>query len=625
MKIHYLIIVICSLLSLTAFAQGPKNTTLENPNGSQKIRYTIEKSPLSSDSNVDFGAYVNDGKLYFLSDRKTWPISWTDENQQPFLDLFVVDLATGLNPQFAGTKINGKFNEGPICFSKDGSRVYYTRDYEAKNGEKSTDGSINLAIYTAKIKEDKWEDETLLSINNLNYSVGHPVLSNNGKYLYFSSNKPGGKGGTDIYRAKVLSDGNVGEIEEIVGEVNTPADELFPSIGSKDELYFSSTGHEGMGGLDIFMAIYKGDTYTRVTNVGYPVNSNKDDFAYVSGNTNKGYFSSDRDSTDDIYNFVLVIPFRFVPIISGVITLEDIANQGGITVELMDMNENVLKSEVTDAKGNYTFDLEEESQYNVRYSYEGYDPQDIKISTLGDGFGLTNDIVMKKDNGVDIRLKLIALKTGLAVEGATVTMIDNQTNKLFMSQLSGPAGSVSQPMLNLEELDSIDLTVKIAKEGYLTKEVRFQYTLETMTDISLDEIFGNALKMNRVGIKTGIDASLLIDINPITFDSTGFNITPDIARELDKVVAFMNENSTMQIKLRTHTDSRGKSADNLVISEKRAKASVTYIISQGISSSRISGRGFGEKEIINHCRDGMECSEDEHGENSRIEFIITKN
>ncbi len=623
---HYLIIGICSILGLNTFAQGPLKGSSE-PKTPQKIRYTVEKSPLSTDQSVDFGSYTNNGKLYFLSDRKTWPVSWTDENERPFLDLFVVDLATGLNPEFAGNQINRKLNEGPICFSNDGSRVYYTRDYEVKVGEQSIDGTVNLGLYTAKIKGGKWENETELSINNIDYSVGHPVLSNNGKYLYFSSNKPGGEGGTDIYRAKVLSDGNVGEIEEIVGDVNTPENELFPSIGSKDELYFSSTGHEGLGGLDIFMAIYKGDTYTRITNVGFPVNTDKDDFAYVpgKGNSNKGYFSSNRDSTDDIYNYVLVVPFRFVPIISGVISLEDAATKGGINIELLDMNEKVINTQVSDEKGNYSFDLAEESQYTVRYTYEGYDPQNIKISTLGDGFGLSNDIVMKKDNGVVISLNLSALKTGLAVEGATVTMIDNLNNRLFLSQLSDPAGSVSEPMLKLEENDSIDLTIKIAKEGYLTKEVRFQYTLKTMNDISLDDFFGNALKMNRVGIETGIDANYLIDINPIYFDSARFAISEEIGRELDKVVAFMNENSSMQIRVRNHTDSRGTTTDNQIVSTKRADAAVSYIKSKGIAGNRISGRGVGEKEIINHCRDGMDCSEREHRENNRMEFIITKN
>ncbi len=625
MKIHYPIIGIWTLLGLIVQAQGPMSSSVDSPKGPQKIRYTIEKSTLSSDDYVDFGAYTSNGKLYFLSDRKTWPVSWTDDDQQPFLDLFVVDLKTGLKAEFAGTKINGKLNEGPICFSKDGSRVYYTRDYVPKNREKTADGAVNLAIYTAKVKANKWEDEKQLSINNIDYSVGHPVLSNNGKYLYFSSNKPGGEGGTDIYRAKVLSDGNVGEIESINGDVNTKGNELFPSIGSKDELYFSSNGHEGLGGLDIFMAIYKGDIYNRITNVGYPVNSDKDDFAYIPGEMNKGYFSSNRDSTDDIYSFDQVVPFRFVPIISGVISLEDAATKGGINVELLDMNEKVINTQVSDEKGNYSFDLAEESQYTVRYTYEGYDPQNIKISTLGDGFGLSNDIIMKKDNGVVISLNLSALKTGLAVEGATVTMIDNLNNRLFLSQLSDPAGSVSEPMLKLEENDSIDLTIKIAKEGYLTKEVRFQYTLKTMNDISLDDFFGNALKMNRVGIETGIDANYLIDINPIYFDSARFAISEEIGRELDKVVAFMNENSSMQIRVRNHTDSRGTTTDNQIVSTKRADAAVSYIKSKGIAGNRISGRGFGEKEIINHCRDGMDCSEREHRENNRMEFIITKN
>lgn len=596
-----------------------------NGAGPNQQHYTIERSDLSSEDHTDFGAYVNNGKLYFLSDRKSWPVEWTDENEKPFLDLFEVDLKSGLKTVFAGPRKNGRFNEGPICFSKDGKRVYYTRDYDGKKGREGIDGAINLGIFTAVVKGDKWVDEKRLSINNFNYSVGHPTITNDGKYLIFSSDMPGGKGGSDIYRAPILDNGDVGKAEPIPGEVNTSGHELFPAVGSNDELYFSSNAHESIGGLDIFMSLLKKDFYIRVSSVGYPVNSEEDDFAYSPGEGNKGYFSTNRDGNDDIYSFVQVVPFRFVPLLAGSLTIEEMSSKAGIKVDVMDQAGNtVLQSQLTDDKGNYAFDLEEEKQYLVRYSMEGYDAVEVKVSTKGDGFGLKNDFEMKKDNGVEISLLLIANETGLAVEGATVRMIDNKTNKVFVRRLSDPTGRVMQPMLELKEGDSLDLTVKISKEGYLTKEVNFKYKVETMQDIALDEIYGNALKMNRAGLEEGIDLSSMTDVEPLRFAPGSSALDFDITRQLDKIVAFMKENKSIRIKLRSHTDSRGEAKDNLKLSKDRAKVAVDYIISEGISSSRISGAGMGEKEIINHCRDEIECSEKEHMENARTEYIITK-
>lgn len=621
MKRHQFLIGLFSVLGLSVIAQGPMDGYLESTNPPEKNRYEIEKSAYSTTEFADFGAYFHDDKLYFLSDRKTWPVSWKDEEDQPFLDLFVADLENG-GVEFAGKNKNGKLNEGPICFSKDGARVYYTRDNDAK---KAKNEAIQLALYTAKVKDGKWIDEQKLSINDPDYSFGHPVLSSDGKYLYFCSNQPGGLGGTDIYRTTVLSDGNVSkEMELLPGDVNTPGNELFPAIGSNQELYFSSTGHKGLGGLDIFMALYKGDRYTRVTNVGRPVNSPKDDFAYSQGKSNRGYFSTNRDGNDDIYSYHLRIPFQFVPIVSGIVAIEDSESKEGVVVELLDLNENVINSQVTNAKGNYSFDLEEEKQYMVRYSKEGYDPLDIKVSTKGEGFGLANDITLKKDNGVEISLQLFALKTGLAVEGAKVRIKDNLKNKVFLQKLSDPSGRVAEPMILLKEGDSLDLSIRIAKEGYLTKEVRFQYKLNTMEDIPLEEFFGKALKMNRTGIALGDKMSDLIDLNKVEFEDGVEIVTPQVADELNKVVTFLKENPSIHIRLEAHTDSRGDAASNMTLSTKRAQSCKSYLQIKGIESYRISTRGFGEKEILNHCKDDVECTEEEHLENQRVEVVITK-
>ncbi|MFK7783762.1 MAG: OmpA family protein [Crocinitomicaceae bacterium] len=597
----------------------------EDGNVPDQQHYTVEKSPLSSDDHTDFGAYVNEGKLYFLSDRKSWPVEWTDENEQPFLDLFQVDLKSGAKTQFAGPRKNGRFNEGPICFSKDGTRVYYTRDYDGKKGSVSSEGKINLGIFTATVKGDKWIDEKELSINDYDYSVGHPALTNDGKYLIFCSDMPGGQGGSDIYRAAIKENGDVGEIERLPGEVNTPGHELFPAVGTNDELYFSSTGHESIGGLDIFMALLKKDFYIRVTSVGYPVNSENDDFAYSPGESSKGYFSTNRDGSDDIYSFNQVIPFRFVPLLSGELAIEGLKTKAGVQIDVLDeTGTTLIQSQVTDEQGRYSFDLEEEKQYLVRFIMDGFDTEERKVSTKGDGFGLKNDFELKKDNGIEISLELIANKTDLAVEGALVRIIDNKTNKVFVRRLSDPEGKIMQPMLELKEGDSLDLTVKISKEGYLTKEVRHEEVITSMNDISLDELYGNALRMDRAGLEEGTDLSSMTDIEPLRFENGGAKLDFDITRQLDKIVVFMKENKRVRIRVRTHTDSRGDDKTNLKLSKERAKVILDYLIEEGISSGRLSGTGFGEKEIINHCRDGIECTDKEHLENERTEYIIIK-
>jgi outer membrane protein OmpA-like peptidoglycan-associated protein len=146
-----------------------------------------------------------------------------------------------------------------------------------------------------------------------------------------------------------------------------------------------------------------------------------------------------------------------------------------------------------------------------------------------------------------------------------------------------------------------------------------------MQDVMLHELYGNALKMNRVGIELGVDISSVIDVEPLPFKEGSADVKYEVMVELDKIVAFMVENPTISIRLRSHTGSRGSSRDNLDLSSRRARAAVDYIVAQGIQSSRISGVGVGEKEIINHCRDGVDCTEGEHKENERTQYIITKN
>src|SRR5690606_19602121 len=128
------------------------------------------------------------------------------------------------------------------------------------------------------------------------------------------------------------------------------------------------------------------------------------------------------------------------------------------------------------------------------------------------------------------------------------------------------------------------------------------------------------VKMEKIEI--GLDLNDIIDLNPIYFDYNRDIIRPDAAIELDKIVKVMNDNPKMVIELGSHTDSRGSSKDNIKLSERRAQASVKYIKERITNPDRISGKGYGESKPVNDCVDGVECSELQHQENRRTEFII---
>ncbi len=160
----------------------------------------------------------------------------------------------------------------------------------------------------------------------------------------------------------------------------------------------------------------------------------------------------------------------------------------------------------------------------------------------------------------------------------------------------------------------------LSKDGYISKTVTLNDALSQPGQIDLQE------KMDITLVRLDLNADLgkLYDIKPIYFDLGKYNIRPDAAVEMDKVVSIMKENPTIEIDLGVHTDARGSSASNARLSEKRAKSSVDYFIKQGISKSRLTLKGYGETQLINRCADGIKCTEEEHQQNCRTEFKITK-
>jgi len=204
-------------------------------------------------------------------------------------------------------KVNSDYHDGPVSFNAFGDEIWVTRTgNETIKDKKSKEMKRNLKIVKLTMKNDKWDDETEFKHNNPNYSVAHPSLSDNGKTLFFISDMPGGMGGTDIY-VSYLQNGSWSEPQNLGPTINTLGNELFPFTHIDGTLYFSSDGHAGLGGLDIFYSTFLGDSWKKPTNYGSPVNSTGDDITFITSLDNStGYFASNRyggKGSDDLYYF----------------------------------------------------------------------------------------------------------------------------------------------------------------------------------------------------------------------------------------------------------------------------------------------------------------------------------
>lgn len=331
-------------------------TFVSNPNylpelkGQAKL-YDIAKSDISSDK-TDFGAVLtNDNNVYFASARNTSKRN-SNFNDEPYLDIYKATYnANGtISDAVAVDNLNTRWHDGPASITNDGNTMYYgsesfnEKEFTKDKAKNSKFGKIYL--YKATKEGDKWANSKPLPFNNKEYDVRNPSISKDGKTLYFSSNMPGGFGGEDIWKVSVNGD-EYGTPENLGAKVNTEANESFPFITDDNILFFSSNGKTGFGGLDVFkMDLNKG---SEAMNVGEPVNTSKDDFAFTYNTTKKvGFFSSNRDGNDDIFKADPICNFKSFIVVKDEITGKEIE---GATVQILDNDKKNLVANVTDSKG----------------------------------------------------------------------------------------------------------------------------------------------------------------------------------------------------------------------------------------------------------------------------------
>ncbi|MCR4030468.1 MULTISPECIES: OmpA family protein [Flavobacterium] len=583
---------------VAAFEKDLKN--LENVSAIGK-RFEIKNLAINT-PNSEFGAVKYNDKLVFagvklktnLFDKK---YKWDNKT---YLNLVAIPLkninsADSIVHYFAKELKTG-MHESNAVFTKDGKTIYFTRNNSKNKRKKKDDKKIsNLQIFKAELVNGKWTNVTSLPFNSPNYSTEHPALSADEKVLYFASDMPGSLGSFDIYSVNI-NKGAFDTPKNLGSEINTNKREQFPFVSADNKLYFSSDGHLGYGSLDVFVAEINGNEYSKPVNIGLPLNSNSDDFAFnIDSNTKEGFFASNREGGkggDDIYQFKEIkdlIVEDCKQFIAGTIT--DVDTQLALenaTVLLQDSENKILNTITTSVDGKFSFTVPCEVSYKIVAFKENY-TNASKILTLDKTRDKVNDASL-------------ALRSLEAIKKEEKQIAENKRKQEII---------IEEENKKKAELAAIELKQKEKK----AKEAEI-----AAAEVKKQEKVKEILAQEKDVVKD--KDRLLIKTDPIYFDYNMWYIRKESKVVLGRVVELMKKYPGMIIEIGSHTDSRGNAKFNEDLSQKRANSTREFIIQSGIEAKRITAKGYGESVPIIKCKTDDACSEEDHELNRRSEFVI---
>jgi outer membrane protein OmpA-like peptidoglycan-associated protein/tetratricopeptide (TPR) repeat protein len=579
----------------------------------------------------DFGiSFYKHNSVHFCSNRLPDHYvkhvdNWTKGNFLQIYEASRKDSASDFDTPklLKGKKVNAKFHEGNSTYSERMSEMYIDRsNYNSRRAFPAGDRTVKLKIFKVGYlaDQDAWSQAVeAVPFNDKEYSVGHPSLTADGKTLYFASDKPGGYGGVDLYVTTREIGGEWTTPVNLGPKINTSGDEMFPFIAEDGTLYFSSNGHTGLGGLDIFSATAvktgnKITSWNEPENLGYPINTNSDDFGYIIAADNKsGFFCSNRpggQGDDDIYSFSK----------KGII-LNGIVYDAATTLPIKDAKvvmkeEEVEKGQANTGKdGDFSFPAIPGKTYKFYATKEGYIPNNVTVA-VKDKPDLVK-IPLIAEAGINLEVTVIDKKTRDPLVEAKVKLVNLKTNK----------EEVCSTDKDGKCMFTLDPDTRYRLEGSKeTGEPDTKYLTVTATTTTEGKkapaTLYQLLELEKV--RKGV----AIKIENIYYDLDKWYIRPDAAKELDKLVKVMLDNPTLEIELSSHTDCRATAKYNASLSSKRAEAAVQYIASQGVDIKRMIAAGYGESRLVNKCEcEGkvvVPCTDEQHQENRRTEFKILK-
>ncbi|MEX1132713.1 MAG: carboxypeptidase regulatory-like domain-containing protein [Flavobacteriales bacterium] len=575
-------------------------------------RGTVRAVPINS-SEADLGMSVLDELLLFSSargegagGRRTY--AWDGEH---FLNLYSALLKgeSAEEPMVMRKDVNSRYHDGTVSYDAKAKRMYYTRNnihYGVLS--KSERGELNLGIYytdvvTGEFGEPLWSSLIMWEHNDAEFSNGHPAVSPGGERLFFVSDRPGGFGGTDIWFCEKLGE-TWGAPQNVGPKVNTSGNEMYPFLRADSTLFFSSNGHAGLGGMDLFSTRLRSDGPGKVFHLGYPMNTRYNDHGIMLINDSTGFFSSDRPGgmgSDDIYGCTIRPPMVFM---AGRV-IDSVTRQPieGASIVLKDGDGQHVKRYTLESAegGRFSMNAEYHERYLLVANMNGYYQVEMPVNTDEDPL---NEIVVEM-----VKYDYAAVgtifhgETGKPLDGVAVVLTDGNGNKIAES-ITDATGRYQFPLK-----PESDYRIKADKEGFFKQSAKITTKGKPSAAITTDmRLF--PLVVDQV-----------VRLDNIFYDFNKADIREDAALELDKLVATLQENATVKIELSSHTDCRGKDAYNLSLSQRRAKSAVDYIISKGIAKDRVVSKGYGKSKPSEDCK-CEECTDEQHQNNRRTEFKV---
>ena len=525
--------------------------------------FQAQMKPLSSNTiSADLAPAILGNGLVFASSRKS-QMSFKKVHAldgKVFLDLYTGERTPGgdvpeLKP--LSLSVNSEYHDSNPAFSADGNTLWLSRN--GQNGStvlRNENGVNNIQLYHADRDGKGWTTPVPFKYNDVNWSTGQAAESSDGKLLIFVSDRPGGFGGTDLYYCERMETGDWSEPKNLGAGVNSQGNEMTPYVHKDGTLFFSSDGHFGIGGMDLFMCTMNGTEANEVFNLGAPINSRYDELSLNMDTSGSfGYLSSNRPGgagDDDVYRFDLQEPY------------------------------------------------DAETFFNERYAEEGQEQGET-------------------EEGVFTMLRKLAIRVVDGVDGSPIEEVELIYDEDVLSGakvIQGRSDQNGQIALSLPVDLGVKKSILLQHEDYLPKSIELN-EFSFATDGDLDYLTVEMFEKGK-----GIDLTQAIGLENIHFDFESWTIRTDAAKQLDRVVHVMNTYPDIRIELISHTDARGSTGYNDVLSALRANASEEYLLSKGVDPSRLSSRGMGETKPVNHCIDGAKCSEEDHQLNRRTEFIV---
>ncbi|AFL84011.1 outer membrane protein/peptidoglycan-associated (lipo)protein [Belliella baltica DSM 15883] len=630
-------------------------------------------------SGSDMGMSVDRNKnMYFASDRgavtptekpairldlnNIYSEEKYDFNDREFFRIIRKDTSGNLTELNTGNEEVLHFSDPSFMHEK--GLMFYTVTRRITKAKKTPEFAVGTEIYYSKIDESGMMSEHQAMPFNAatKYGVMHPFVDEEAKRIYFSSDMSGGQGGFDLYYVSYDEDLNFGTPTNLGSEINTGKNESHPyRVG--DKLYFSSNGHPGLGGLDVFKADYSESQIGNVTNMGAPINSNRDDFAYSITEEGKRYLSSDRtggQGLDDIYS----IEALNKKLIARVKDCDDNMITESFTAILTEKDNRGTIETTRGADGSLNADLNPESNFELKISKKGYfSIYDNTLSTVGlEAETLEREYRLAKipyqmpvyvdivyydlDKSVirtdaeptlDKLGELMQKYSFLDLRVASHT--DARASDEYNEALSQRRADAVLEFLNKYNIGKERVRAEWFGEEKLTNDCgdgvpcpepdhqlnrRSELVLEAFPDPDKDYELPKELLDKDICDELGIFEELQRELNAVPivyFDFDKSNIRPVHKKELERTAIMMKRMKNLNLYIAGHTDQRGSEEYNKSLSERRSAVVMEYLVNRGVEAARMQHEWFGKTQPIHDCGT---CSEAQHQENRRTELKLRK-